>query len=141
MNSDDVLSKAMERIIEDRGCWIWTGSFNVHGAPVLDLRCNRRIASFFYVRRFLYEYLRDKKLDGKFVFSKCHPACVNPDHAVINETRGRNIPTSKETVILIRKLKRDGMGIREIYNHLNRTVNYFTIKGIFHNTVFKKWVF
>ena len=69
----------MERkyIVDDDGCWIWTGAFDA-GRPVMKERGKKRGAA-----RVLYEKHHGFWVDRRANVVRragCNPKCVNPEH-------------------------------------------------------------
>lgn len=64
------------RIDQDSGCWIWAGSVNVAGYPIVGWKRKSR-----QVRRLTLELERGTDLGKRVVYATCDcRRCVNPAH-------------------------------------------------------------
>lgn len=79
MTYDEIIDYIEARAIDDGHCWIWQGSKDSKGRPVMRLKGSRKLVA---VRRVLLE-AKGVTFTAKSVAStKCgNPLCVNPDHA------------------------------------------------------------
>lgn len=77
--------------IDERGCWIWTGSYNNVGRPRIAVRVNGK-AKWMLVTRYIVKYVHQQQLQRRHVGlhgcnNKC---CVNPQH-VNRGTQKQNV--------------------------------------------------
>jgi hypothetical protein len=80
------------RKIDERGCWLWTGSVNVYGYGQIRVGGQRNGGKNYRVHRLAAFLLMDLPLDSPLkVCHKCDiPNCFNPDHLFFG-TQGDNL--------------------------------------------------
>lgn len=102
------------------GCWLWQLSLNNKGYGRINVN-----GVVEYAHRVFYKRHNGEIPEGLELDHKCsNRACVNPDHLepvthTVNLRRGAKTKYTIESIKLIRKLKSDGLGSRQISKMLD----------------------
>lgn len=86
---------AANSVVDDSGCWIWTGALNNVGRPVITVRSGERVMKI-TVARFIVQFVHGRRWGRneqrrKVGAHQCdQKLCANPDH-VVGGTQKRNV--------------------------------------------------
>lgn len=95
MTYDEIIAYIEERAVEDGDCWIWKGSKDSKGRPVMRLPGSRKLHA---VRRVILDARNTTLRKNEVASNSCgNPLCVNPAHAKRMSRRQLIIRAAKRT--------------------------------------------